>query len=263
MRIWVFKFKLFWHVLFRNLVWGDSVLGLMWRIIMALSVLIGAMQLNQAIYIHISFPVLKWEVVNRTTTLGLLVLGCLVIIVIFLAIGSAWTRTRWIAPRLKLVHNPTCSACLVDFKDGRWFLRVGIKNLGSESIDGVVIYLTDIQPRLPRPELFDRRLALPFIGHANGHAISSVRLHPSGPDHHHAEFAASYANGQLQISPGPLVVPMQDYRGVLTVEGKSVPALIVQFSLSSDALTGCRPTLVLQPRNILPRWFWRWRRKKF
>lgn len=255
MRIWVFRFKLFWHLLFRNLVSGDSVLGLMWRIVIALLAILGVTMLNQLVSIHISVPALKWEVVDRSVTLGLVLLWCLGIIVVILAIGSAWTRTHWMAPRLKLVHDPECVGCLFDFKDGRRRLRVGVKNLGSESIDGVTIYLTSLEPR---PELFDRACPLSiWNGQGQGYTSISITLHPTEPNHHHAEFAF-YSNGQLQISPaayGPLLIPIQNYTGIFSVEGKSVPAHIFQFSLSSDAVTDPRPTLVLQPRNKLSPWF--------
>ncbi len=253
MRIWFSKFTLFCRLLFPTLVLGNSVLGYISRIVIGLLAVFGVSMLNQAVYVHISFPGLKWEVVDRSVTIGVVLLSCLGIIGFFLAIGSAWTRAHWMTPRIKLIHDPTCSGCLVDFEDGRRRLWVGVKLLGSQSIDGVTIYLTSLEPK---PGLFDRALPL-SIWYAQGFTNTSITLHPTEPYHHHAEFAF-YANDQLQIIAawgGPLVTPMQNYRGTFRVEGKSVRAHYFHFLLSSDAVTDRRPTLVLQPRNKLSTWF--------
>ena len=158
--------------------------------------------------------------------------------------GVAWTRARWMVPKVMLLHNPQCVSCLYEFDDNRRRLAIGLQNIGAETIDGLSADLIEFDPPGPYFQshlpLHIRNLRVPSMVSTS----FAVTLHPSGDEHQHIEFImATQSSFQILSASFPAI----RHTGAIRIEGRQIRPQVFDFVLDIDAIG--LPVLSLSPRR--------------
>lgn len=164
---------------------------------------------------------------------------------------AAWTcvedeRQRLAArlvPQLDIIFDPDCQSCVWDTSEGRLrWLRVGVRNLGAETIDEVRVDLVSLEGVQSLPSM------LRWMDDRSPSGLP-LTLNPTPPDqHYHVDVLARRGRNlflQVNLARGvEQIVSWGDAPRelVISASGRNVPPCSKRFRVEFDALD--RPMLL-------------------
>lgn len=241
-------FGLFLRLWFRGLIRGDTApeTTVKWALIV-LGLLAG-LGVIPPVPIEVPFQIGLFQNMHPVDIRPVLVSVLFTVFASYQA-GVAWTRARWMTPKVKLLHDPTCNSCRYELDGNRRRLAIGLQNIGADTIDELTADLIALNPDEPHLQshlpLHIRNLRAPSIVSSS----FAVTLHPSGDGHQHIEFILA-AQSHYQIQSGTLSATR--HTGSIRIEGRQIRPQVFDFVLDVDAIG--LPVLSLTPRTASFRW---------
>jgi len=139
-----------------------------------------------------------------------------------------------ITPKFEIIFDPNCPSCVWEPEPGVRWIRIGLRNMGIESIDAVVVSLAELRPNPAQVLQLPTALRVKDDRSEDGQPII---LHPSEDEHVHIDVVAQRwdRDGMFQINFAPRGVPSHilpgSYVGTIVAQGRDVPPCRRQFIL--------------------------------